>query len=134
MHLIYRPEGVKPLSWDFTVGRFRIDEAEAVERQTGQTIQELGQGLKRGSAVSIHAFLWLLLRRDPGRRQLRFDEVTFVLDEVTVDLDDDEKQRVLDALQAQLDAGEGLSDLERQAYDQLTVELAEAPPKGPAQA
>jgi hypothetical protein len=127
VRLTYTPEGAEPLSWDFTVGSLYSHEAEAMERQTGLSTNEIGQGLARGSTQAVHAILWVLLRRSPGRRQLRYDEVVFRLDEVDLDLDDDEKRRVIDALDQQRAAGEQLTADQEAAYAAIAADLAALP-------
>lgn len=133
MRLTYSPDGVDPMHWDFTTGDLYEHEAEAMERQTGQTIAELGQALVKGSTTAVHAFLWVLMRRQEGRRGLKYDQVSFRLREVTIDLDPDEKHRVLEALDAKTARGEVLGEQEQAAYDALQAEFADLPdPKDPA--
>lgn len=131
MRLKYTPEGTQPLVWDFTVGDLLVHEAEAMERQTGLSTSELGTGLKRGSAQAIHALLWVFLRRDPGRRTLKYDDVSFRLSEVSLDLDPGEKRRVLEVLEEKVATGAELDEDEQTAYDVMKAEVESDDPKVP---
>ncbi|MBP9918713.1 MAG: hypothetical protein KBF43_09020 [Dermatophilaceae bacterium] len=131
MRLTYQPEGVDARSWDFTFGGLFSHEAEAMERQTGLSIQQLGTLLRQGSALAVHALLWVLMRRDADKRTLKFDELQFRLGEVTLDLDDEEKRRALEQIDDQIAAGEDVDADLLAARDELAKQL-DVDPKDPA--
>lgn len=92
MRITYTPPDGPAQEWDFRPGRLMSIEAEAIERQTGWTFEEFGQKFMAGSALARHALLWVLLKRkNPG---VKYADINFAMDEVTVDLDDDEYARL----------------------------------------
>lgn len=95
----YQPEGVEtPKEWDFKPGRMLSPEMGAIEKHTGMLFPEWVEKFQRGSTLAIHAFLYVMLKRE--NPTLKFDDVVFCLDEVSFDLSDEEAVRYATALAA----------------------------------
>lgn len=131
--LTYTPEGAEPKTWDFTFGRIKFGERAAIEKATGLGWQAVQKGFWSNHAEVIHAFLWVLLKRDIST--LRAAEVDFMDDEIEIDLTDDEGRRALAGLRLSDELDEEAATLlglleERFAADvEPSGEAGEADPK-----
>lgn len=95
----YAPEGAEPQEWTFRPGKLDSHEAEAIEEVGGAawaSYYEFGQKILNGSARAQRAILWTMLRRAQPR--LRFDEVSYLQDEVFVGYEPDEVANLRAAL------------------------------------
>ncbi len=85
--------------WDgFKPDRMMNVEAEVIEKLTGMTFMEWGQALLNGSALAARALVFTLKKRDNPSGGIRFRDVVFPIGDLKVDLDDDEKKLVREAL------------------------------------
>jgi hypothetical protein len=81
--LTYQPEGFDaPMKWPFDPLRILTPEAELIEDRSGMTLAEWENAVARGSMRAIHAFVWVMMRRD--NRALEYDSVQFCLDEIEI--------------------------------------------------
>lgn len=81
---------------EFKPGKMSTTDAEDIEKVTGMTFVQWGQALMNGSTICGRALVWTLLRKQ--NRGLRFREVEFAIDELSIELDDEEKGRLRDEL------------------------------------
>jgi hypothetical protein len=88
MKLVYTPDGEAPQEWKYKPGRIRASDAELLERRTGMSWGDFNQQLARGSVLARRALLWYFLRQTHAT--LRFEDVDFALDELTLEFDRDE--------------------------------------------
>lgn len=113
--LTYSPEGADPKVWDFTFGRIKFGERAAIEKATGLGWSAVQSGFWQNRADVIHAFLWVLLKRDIPT--LRATEVDFFDDEIEVDLTDDEARearvRLKEKGELDEDEVEALAEIEK---------------------
>lgn len=85
MILTYTPADGEPQTWRFQPTKMKAHEAEAIEKRTGWDWGEFGEHLLRGSVLARRALLWTFLRR--VHPTLRFEDVSFAIDEVTLELE-----------------------------------------------
>jgi hypothetical protein len=100
MKITYRPTDGPERSWLFRPNDLDNREAELIENVGGEawaTWEEFGRKFMLGSIRAYRAALWLLLRRENPR--LRFNDVGFKVDQLDVDLEDEEFQRITEALE-----------------------------------
>jgi hypothetical protein len=109
MRLVYTPEGQDdPQVWTFQLGKLRCHETEGIERRTGMAYGvEFKEKLLGGQVTARRALLWTMLRRT--HHTLKFEDVDFADDELTLEFDRDEWQAMYDGLEANV----GLDDEER---------------------
>lgn len=122
MILIYRPDGGDERRWEFNPRKIRSAEAELVEKRTGLTWEQFGAQVTQGSVLCRRALLWMFQRRT--HPTLRFEDVDFALDELTLDYERHE----LVAIRAQLEKQRFDSDAERDATLAQIDEQIEATP------
>lgn len=104
--------------WDkFKPDRMMNTEGEVIEKLTGQTFMEWGQALLNGSLLAGRALVFVLKKRDEPT--LRFRDVVFPIGDLSVDLDEDEKTLVREAL--------ATSDLSEEDREQAMKALGPAP-------
>jgi hypothetical protein len=114
----------------FKVDKMPTTEAEAIEGVTGKTFVEWGQALLNGSTICGRALVWVMLKRhNPA---LRFKEVSYMVGDLKVDLDDDEKAK----MRVELMRNEDLSEEDKQQIlaalgDEDTLEALDFEPDGP---
>jgi hypothetical protein len=76
---------IKIADKEYGLDRLMLSEAEAIEKVTGQKMQD---ALSSGSATSLKALAWVAMKReDPS---LRFSDVDFALEDIDVIGDDEE--------------------------------------------
>jgi hypothetical protein len=119
MIIIYQPEGQDERRWDLRGTQILHSEGEAVERVTGQTWAEVEQQLSRGSARSMRAVAWVLVKR--GEPTLRYSAFDPPLGAVQIDFDHEERA----VLREEIEKNPDLSDAERAA---ALEELADPEP------
>jgi len=80
----YTPEDGEPQVFDYNPNRLMSVEREALEKVTGRSFNEFAMGVLKGNALCRRALLHVLLKRQhPG---IRFDDVDFLWDELTVEM------------------------------------------------
>lgn len=102
MQFVYKPEGVDAEGWkrwEFAPDRLLSPEAVAIERLTKLTFAEWEDAALRGSVSALHAFLYVMLKRD--NPTLKPAEVVFSMKEIDLDLDDEETEAAIRNLEAQ---------------------------------
>jgi hypothetical protein len=128
--LIYRPEGADERRWTFTPDKLMSSEAEAIEKVTGQTYEEFGQALIKGSMSARRALLWVFLKREDA--PLRHSQVDVPVGSVSVDYEPHELQAIRDGLVE----NRTLPDEDRQAaldaLDEMIADQDVEAPKAPA--
>lgn len=100
MKLTFRPTDGEERSFIFRPNELDNREAELIENVGGEawaTWEEFGRKFMLGSIRAYRAALWLLLRRENPR--IKFGEISFRVDQLDVDLEDDEFKRITDALE-----------------------------------
>src|SRR5262245_40542619 len=97
MKLTYKPDGQAEQVWQFNLGKLRTHEAEAIEKRTGLPFgSEFKMQLLKGATGARRALLWTFLRRE--HHTIRFEDVDFADDELTLEMDRDEWQAAYDAV------------------------------------
>lgn len=120
MYLVYHPEGSEePTRWQYNPRKIMSAEREMLERRTGRTFSEFTQDVIKGGSLARRALLFMFLKRDtPG---VRFDDVDFAWDELTLEHSKAELQEI------RADAADRMTGDERAAVlAQLDSEIAEA--------
>lgn len=87
--ITYTPDDGSVHEWHFDANRLMSAEAEAIERHTGMTFVEFGQKLAMGSAIALHALVWVFLKREnPG---VKFADVDFPMGAIQSAPDEDDR-------------------------------------------
>lgn len=97
MKIIFSPKDGDRREFVFRAGELMSDEAELLEECGGNswaTYEEFGRRFVAGSVRAMRAALWIMLRREQPR--LRLADVTFRVDEMDLDYEDDEIVRLRD--------------------------------------
>lgn len=111
MKIIYRPDDSDQQEFIFRPGELTNAEAEMIEDVGGgawDTWEEFSRKFMLGGVRALRAGLWVCLRKQNPR--LRFVDVSFRIDQVECDLEDDEAQRLRDSI----DTNEDLTGEERE--------------------
>jgi hypothetical protein len=137
MNIAFDNEQFGKHEWpNLKVQKMLSTEAEDIEKVTEMSFVQWGQALLNGNALCGRALVWTLLRRE--NRNLRFRNVNFTMDELSVELDDEEKQKLREELKKNDDLspedkreillalGEDIDDLDFEP----TPEEAETPGNG----
>lgn len=106
MKLVYTPEGATRREFDFQPRRLMSAEAEAIEDATRLDFDVALERLQSGNVRALRAFLWVLMKRELPT--LKFAELEFRIDEVSVELSDEESVEILRELEARVARGEEL--------------------------
>lgn len=103
MYLIYQPEGSEePQRFKYHPNKLLSAEREMVERRTGKDFSDFTQSVLNGNSVCRRALLFLFLKRaHPG---VRWEDVDFAWDELTLEYSKQEYQAMRDAV---IEAGGG---------------------------
>ena len=84
MFLVYRPEGAsEPQRWRYNPRKLMSAERENIERLTGLTWTQFTQAVVEGSSICRRALLFTYQKRD--HPTLKFDDVDFAWDELTLE-------------------------------------------------
>lgn len=86
--LIHIGEGPGRETHEYQRGKLMNVEYMAMERETGLIGGDLEDALAKGGASALTALIWVLRKRTHHR--LRFDEVTFEIGDVTIELVNDD--------------------------------------------
>ncbi|WP_432135145.1 hypothetical protein [Streptomyces sp. bgisy154] len=93
MYLVYQPEGsAEPQRWRYNPRKLMSADREKIERLTGVPFAEATQLILKGHALCRRALLFTFLRRD--HRGLRFEDVDFAWDELTLQYSKGEYERM----------------------------------------
>ncbi|CAM5534932.1 hypothetical protein [Streptomyces canus] len=122
MFLVYTPEGTEePKRWKYQPKKLMSPERELLEKLTGKNFTEFTVDVQKGNSRCRRALLFIYLKRE--HPTLKFDDVDFAWDELTLEHSKGELQLMreqlpdtvdpeqLDAVRAKLD--EEIAD----AYD-----------------
>lgn len=107
MIITYTPDDGDSQEYEFMPGKLMNAEAEAIEDVGGQawsTFEEFGVKFFRGSARARRAALWIAMKR--GNPRLKFSDVSFRADQVSVDYSAKERAVILEAMLADPDLDE----------------------------
>lgn len=123
MKLIYTPDDGERQEWVYKPGKLRAGDAELLERRTNMSWGDFNQALARGSILPRRALLWYFLRQTHAT--LRFEDVDFALDELSLEFDRQEWAAIRQQVEeAKLPEGTPdemretvLADIDRQAAD-----------------
>ena len=111
MKIIYTPTDGEKREFIFRPGELTNVETEMIEIQGGEawdTYEDFGRKFMSGSMRAYRAALWICLKRqDP---KIKFLDVSFRVDELDVDLEDDEKGRIY----AAIEGDENIDDEQRE--------------------
>ena len=102
MKIIYTPSDGERQEFIFRPGELTNVEAEMIEIQGGEawdTYEEFGRKFMNGNMRAYRAALWICLKRhqDP---KIKFMDVSFRVDQIDVDLEEDEKERIYTAIES----------------------------------
>lgn len=99
MFLIYQPEGApEPQRWTYKPTKLMSPEREMLERRTGKDFSAFTQAVLSGNSLCRRALLFLFLKRDhPG---IRWEDVDFAWDELTLEYSRQEYQAMRDEIAA----------------------------------
>jgi hypothetical protein len=104
--------------WDnFKPDRMMSPEAEVIEKITGMSFSEWGQALLNGRVLAGRALVFVLKKREEPT--LRFRDVAFPVGDLKVDLDEDERRLVREAL--------ATADLDEEEREQALAALGPEP-------
>lgn len=93
MYLIYSPEGSdEPQRWRYDPRRLMSADREMIERRCGVPYAEFSQLVLKGHSLCRRALLFVFLRRD--HRGIRWEDVDFAWDELTLEYSKGELQRM----------------------------------------
>lgn len=114
MKVTYTPEDGDEQVFDYNPNKLMSAEREALESRTGKPFSDFAMGVLKGNALCRRALLHVLLKRQ--HPTLRFDDVDFQWDELTVEMTKGEtelavarlrekggNEQMIDAMLAQLD-------------------------------
>ncbi|KAB8162919.1 hypothetical protein FH609_004110 [Streptomyces sp. 3MP-14] len=84
MYLVYQPEGQdEPTRWKYLPKKLRSVDREELERRSGMNFSDFTQAVVQGNSLCRRALLFMFMRRDHPK--LRFDDVDFAWDELTLE-------------------------------------------------
>jgi hypothetical protein len=84
MYLVYTPEGSEePKRWRYNPKKLMSAEREMLERYTGRNFSEFTVDVQKGNSKCRRALLYLYLKRE--HPTLKFDDVDFAWDELTLE-------------------------------------------------
>jgi hypothetical protein len=84
LKVTYSPEDSEPQVFDYNPNKLMSAEREALETRTGMSFNDFAMGVLKGNALCRRALLHVLLKRQ--HPTLRFDDVDFCWDELTVEM------------------------------------------------
>ena len=119
MRLVYTPDDGEKREFEFKPNRFLSVEAEAIEAVGGDmwdSFERYSQLLLRGNVKALRATFWILRKRT-GEPTLKFSDINVYVDELMLDFDDEEIERIRLAM---LESEE--LDPEQKAYLEQQIE------------
>jgi hypothetical protein len=114
MLLHYAPHDGEPKTFTFRPGELMSFEAEAIEEVGGdqwRSFAEFGDLFNLQNRRAWRAALWVMLRREDPK--LAFNTLVFRLDEVTMEYEDEEIERI----RQDVDGATFLSDKDRKEFE-----------------
>lgn len=84
MKVTYTPEDGEEQVFQYNPNKLMSAEREALETRTGKPFNDFAMGVLKGNALCRRALLHVLLKRQ--HPTLRFDDVDFCWDELTVEM------------------------------------------------
>lgn len=109
MNITFTEEDGTERTWEkFRPGRLMTTESEAIEKVTGMTYGEWGGALMKGGTLAGRALVWVLKKREEPT--LRFRDVVYAVEALTIGLDEDEVGKLRDRLASD----DSLTDEERE--------------------
>ncbi|GAA4663271.1 hypothetical protein [Streptomyces youssoufiensis] len=129
MILVYAPDEGEAQRWDVATLRIAATEAEAVERVTGLTWEEVKQGAQKGSMRALRALAWVLVKR--GAPTLRYGQFDPATHELGVDYDADERAAIREAIATSTEVSEDEREALLAQIDAAEAELAAADEPAP---
>jgi hypothetical protein len=129
VRLIYTPEDGEKREFSFRPPKLMSPEVEALEDVGGDawdSFDEFAVKFLKGNRRAYRAALWLMLKREEPA--LKFRDLVVRVDEVSVEFDDDEAQKVRQAIvdEPELDADEReslLAVMDRSITDRMDAGL-----------
>lgn len=103
MLITYTPADGEKREFEFRPGKLGNLDAEAIEDATGWTYAAFGERFLAGSMKAARAVLWICLRAEQGQHRLKFSEVSFTADELSIDYDAAEAAQLREAIEANPD-------------------------------
>ena len=119
MKITYTPNDGEAREFIFRPGELSNIEAELIEIQGGElwaTYEDFGRHFMNGGMRAYRAALWICLRR--VNPKIKFMDVSFRVDEIDVDLEQEERDRI----QAAIEGDQDLDDDQREAMIDLLEE------------
>lgn len=126
MYLVYTPDGGEEQRWEYNPRKLRATEREMLERQTGQNFSEFTGNVLQGNSRCRRALLFLFLRREHPR--LKFDDVDFAWDELTLEYSRQEYRQLREHVEESMTGAEreaALTKIDAEivaAYDDAAAE------------
>lgn len=117
MKFTYTPTGGEPQSWNYDPDKLMTPEAEAIEKVTGMTFGEWTEAVVKSGHRATRALLWIYLKRQ--RPTLKFDQVSYSMSEVELDMDEQEIRDAIAEIEARLEGGVELSPEQAEALQDL---------------
>ncbi len=84
MKVTYSPEDGEEQVFDYNPNKLLSAEREALEKRTGMSFNQFAMGVLRGNSLCRRAMLHVLLKRQ--HPTIRFEDVDFLWDELTVEM------------------------------------------------
>lgn len=133
MKITYVPIDGEKREFIFRPGELTNLEAELIEIQGGEiwdSYEEFGRLFMNGNMRAYRAALWVCLRREQPR--LKFNDLSFRVDQLNVELEEDERDRIVAAIADDIDIEEEqrealLSILAEGGQDQMVIKQLSQP-------
>jgi hypothetical protein len=110
MYLVYQPEGsAEPTRFKYLPRKLRSADREELERRSGMSYTEFTKAVVEGNSLCRRSLLFMFLRRDNAR--LRFDDVDFAWDELTLEYSRGELLKMREGVEEAAPAGQRASIL-----------------------
>ncbi|MCZ7413036.1 hypothetical protein [Streptomyces sp. WMMC897] len=98
MKVTYSPEDGEQQVFEYNPNKLLSAEREALEKRTGRPFNEFAMGVLRGNSLCRRALLHVLLKRQ--HPTIRFDDVDFCWDELTVEMTKGEIELAVEHMRA----------------------------------
>lgn len=124
MIFVLKREGIDDKRWEFEPGKLMSVEVIEIEKRTGMKYPEWLDAFRAGSMLAIHAFVFVMTKRErPG---VKWDEIRFTFDDTGWDVEDSDLEEIRTKLAAKIATGEPLTEDELELLEQVgPVEPAE---------
>jgi hypothetical protein len=125
--LIYRRDGLEDRVWTHEPKKLLSPEVITIEKLTGMRFPEWETAVQNGSIIAIHAYLYVLLKRDEPT--LTPSNVVFSSDQVDIELTDEETDEVRDKIMKEA-TERPLNDIEKRLLDAVQRDWEKRHPDG----